>query len=69
VLRDVQKISLVIGDSPLIRTKLQEQQLLCYGQTRAIPAHCPTRWGILGLIAKSILDNKVRPDLVRYLKS
>jgi hypothetical protein len=68
-LRDVQKILLVIGDSAHIRAKLQEQQQLKYiGKTKAIPTHCPTHWGIIFFIAKSIFESKVMGQLCLCMK-
>lgn len=58
VLITVLKISLVIGDAEVIRTALGEWQKDQYGKTKAIAAHCPTRFAITFKIAQDLMASQ-----------
>ena len=52
------KISLVIGDAEAIRSALTEVQIDMYDKTKAIAAHCPTRFAITLKISQDVMATR-----------
>jgi hypothetical protein len=58
MINSVLKAALVIGDSESLRSALREEQRRIYSNTISIPAHCPTRFGVVHMICVALKASK-----------